>query len=158
MTSPVRAADRTTTRRVEGKPRVIVTRRLLPGIEMRMGELFDTRFNADDHPFSRAELAAAMRDCDVLVPTVTDRIDGELIAQASDKLGLLANFGAGIEHIDLHAARERRIMVTNTPGVFTDDTADMTMALILSVPRRFVEGGRILRAGEWHGWSPSSLL
>jgi len=158
MTTTSPAFDRIEPRRVEGKPRVIVTRRLLPAIEARMAELFDTVFNADDHPFSHADLAAAMGDCDVLVPTVTDRIDAGLIQAAGDRLGLLANFGAGIEHIDLHAARERRIMVTNTPGVFTDDTADMTMALILSVPRRFVEGGRILRAGEWRGWSPSSLL
>lgn len=158
MTMPTRAADLSQSRRVEGKPRVVVTRRLLPATEARMAELFDAHFNADDHPFSRADLAAALRDCDVLVPTVTDRIDGELIAHAGERLGLIANFGAGIEHIDLHAARERKVIVTNTPGVFTDDTADMTMALILSVPRRFVEGGRILRAGEWHGWSPSSLL
>ena len=158
MSTSAHAAERTEPRRVEGKPRVIVTRRLLPETEARMAELFDARFNADDHPFSHADLAAAMRDCDVLVPTVTDRIDAGLIEQAGERLGLIANFGAGIEHIDLHAARERRIMVTNTPGVFTDDTADMTMALILSVPRRFVEGGRILRSGEWQGWAPSTLL
>ena len=158
MSIPAEVADRIEPRRVEGKPRVIVTRRLLPETEARMSELFDARFNADDHGFSRDELAAAMRECDVLVPTVTDRLDAELIAQAGERLGLIANFGAGIEHIDLHAARERRIMVTNTPGVFTDDTADMTMALILSVPRRFVEGGRILRSGEWQGWAPSTLL
>jgi len=158
MSTSAHAAERVEPRRVEGKPRVIVTRRLLPATEARMAELFDARFSADDHPPSRAELAAAMRDCDVLVPTVTDRIDAGLIEQAGERLGLIANFGAGIEHIDLHAARERRIMVTNTPGVFTDDTADMTMALILSVPRRFVEGGRILRNGEWQGWAPSTLL
>ena len=158
MTTPARTADRIEPRRVEGKPRVIVTRKLLPETEARMAELFEARFNADDRPLSRDELAAAMRECDVLVPTVTDRIDAALIVAAGERLGLIANFGAGIEHIDLHAARARRIMVTNTPGVFTDDTADMTMALILSVPRRFVEGGRILRAGEWQGWAPSTLL
>jgi glyoxylate reductase len=158
MTTPDRAADRSEPRRVEGKPRVIVTRRLLAETEARMAELFDARFSADDRAMGRDELAAAMRDCDALVPTVTDRIDADLIAAAGERLGLIANFGAGIEHIDLHAARERRIMVTNTPGVFTDDTADMTMALILSVPRRFVEGGRILRSGEWQGWAPSTLL
>jgi glyoxylate reductase len=107
---------------------------------------------------SRDELAAAMQDVDVLVPTVTDRIDAALIEAAGDKLGLIASFGAGTDHIDLHAARARKIIVTNTPGVFTNDTADMTMALILSVPRRFVEGGRILRSGEWSGWAPSTLL
>ena len=123
-----------------------------------MAELFQTRLNADDHAFSRDELAAAMLQADVLVPTVTDRIDAALIEAAGDKLGLIASFGAGTDHIDLHACRLRKIIVTNTPGVFTNDTADMTMALILSVPRRFVEGGRILRAGEWSGWAPSTLL
>ena len=152
------AADRSEPHRVEGQPRVIVTRRLLPETETRMGELFQASFNTDDHAFSRDELAAAMQDADVLVPTVTDRIDAALIEAAGDKLGLIASFGAGTDHIDLHAARARKIIVTNTPGVFTNDTADMTMALILSVPRRFVEGGRILRAGEWSGWAPSTLL
>ncbi|HUQ13611.1 MAG TPA: D-glycerate dehydrogenase [Novosphingobium sp.] len=152
------AADPSPARRVAGQPRVIVTRKLLPATEARMAELFDASFNPDDRALTRGELGAAMRDCDVLVPTVTDRIDAELIAGAGKRLGLIANFGAGIEHIDLHAARTRKILVTNTPGVFTEDTADMTMALILSVPRRFVEGGRILRAGEWQGWAPSTLL
>ncbi|MDP3675097.1 MAG: D-glycerate dehydrogenase [Novosphingobium sp.] len=152
------AADRSEPRRVEGQPRVILTRRLLPATETRMGELFKVRFNTDDRPFSRDELAAAMQEADVLVPTVTDRIDADLIAAAGDKLGLIASFGAGTDHIDLHACRLRKIMVTNTPGVFTNDTADMTMALILSVPRRFVDGGRILRSGEWQGWAPSTLL
>ena len=158
MTTPPSAADRIEPRRVEGKPRVIVTRRLLPETESRMGELFEARFSAEDRALGRDELIAAMQDCDVLVPTVTDRIDASVIEAASESLGLIANFGAGTEHIDLRAARARKIIVTNTPGVFTDDTADMTMALILSVPRRFVEGGRILRAGEWHGWAPSTLL
>jgi glyoxylate reductase len=152
------AADRSEPRRVDGQPQVIVTRRLLPATEARMGELFRALFNADDHAFSRDELATAMQQADVLVPTVTDRIDAELIAAAGERLGLIANFGAGTDHIDLHACRQSKIMVTNTPGVFTNDTADMTMALILSVPRRFVEGGRILRAGEWRGWAPSTLL
>src|SRR5687767_9129098 len=143
------AADRSEPHRVEGKARVIVTRRLLLETEARMAELFDARFNADDHAFTRDELAAAMRQVDVLVPTVTDRIDEALIEAAGDRLGLIASFGAGTDHIDLHACRARKIMVTNTPGVFTNDTADMTLALILSVPRRFVDGGRILRSGEW---------
>lgn len=158
MSNPATTADRSSSRRVEGPPRVIVTRRLLPASEARMTELFDTRLNPDDHAFTRDELATAMQQADVLVPTVTDRIDAELIAGAGKQLGLIASFGAGTDHIDLHAARARRIMVTNTPGVFTNDTADMTMALILAVPRRFVEGGRILRAGEWSGWAPSTLL
>jgi len=146
------------TRRVAGKPRVIVTRRLLPETEARMAELFDLVRNDDDHAFTRDELAAAMADADVLVPTVTDAIDADLIAGAPERLRLIANFGAGIDHIDVAAARTRKIMVTNTPGVFTDDTADMTLALILSVTRRLNYGGRILRNGQWTGWSPSSLL
>lgn len=146
------------TRRVTGRPRVVVTRRLLPETEARMAELFDLVANADDHPLSRAELAAAMADCDVLVPTVTDTIDAALIAAAPPRLRLIANFGAGTDHIDLKAARARKIMVTNTPGVFTDDTADMTMALILSVTRQLNHGGRILRSGQWQGWAPSTLL
>ena len=123
-----------------------------------MAELFDARLSLDDRALTRDELAAAMQDTDVLVPTVTDRIDAALMEAAGDRLGLIASFGAGTEHIDLHAARARKIIVTNTPGVFTNDTADMTMALILSVPRRFVDGGRILRSGEWSGWAPSTLL
>lgn len=123
-----------------------------------MGELFDTVLNTDDHPMSREELAAAMRDCDVLVPTVTDRIDAELIEQAGDRLGLIASFGAGIDHIDLNAARARKIVVTNTPGVFTDDTADLTMGLIIGVPRRMRDGTALVRRGEWTGWAPSTML
>ena len=158
MTNPATSTLRAPTRRVEGRPRVIVTQRLLPATEARMTELFDTRLSGNDVAMTRNGLAAAMLDADVLVPTVTDRIDAALIEAAGDKLGLIASFGAGTDHIDLHACRARKIIVTSTPGVFTNDTADMTMALILSVPRRFVEGGRILRAGEWGGWAPSTLL
>lgn len=154
----LRSADQRPARRVEGKPAVIVTRRLLPETERRMDELYAVSLNPTDTPMNRQQLIHAMRNCDVLVPTVTDRIDAEMIAAAGDRLGLIANFGAGIEHIDLAAARARKIIVTNTPGVFTDDTADMTMALIIAVPRRFVEGGRVLREGQWQGWSPSSML
>ncbi len=150
--------DTPTSRRVNGKPRVYVTRHLLPSVETRMGELFDVVLNPADLPMARADLIAAMRDCDVLVPTVTDRIDAEMIEQAGDRLGLIANFGAGIEHIALGAARSRKIIVTNTPGVFTDDTADLTMMLILSVPRRLGEGSRLVRDGQWTGWAPSTLL
>ncbi len=151
------------TRRVAGVPRVVVTRHLLAATEARMAELFDCQFNSEDRPLSREELIAAMQTADVLVPTVTDRIDAGMIAEAGDrpngqKLGLIASFGAGIEHIDLHAAREKRIIVTNTPGVFTDDTADMTMALIITVARRFSEGVQLLHAGKWTGWSPATLL
>ena len=145
-------------RRVEGRPRVHVTRRLLPSIEARMAELFDVVPNAEDQPLTRAELVAAMRDADVLVPTVTDRIGAAMLEEAGERLGLIANFGAGIEHIDLHTARARKVIVTNTPGVFTDDTADITMMLILSVPRRVGEGSRLVRDGKWTGWAPSTLL
>ncbi len=146
------------TRRVAGKPRVVVTRKLLPVVEARMAELFDAEFNAEDRALTRDELIAVMGRCDVLVPTVTDQIDGRMIAAAGERLGLIASFGAGIDHIDLAAARARKIIVTNTPGVFTDDTADMTMALIISVPRRMAAGVRVLLSGQWQGWGPSDLL
>ncbi len=137
------------------RPKVIVTRRLPEAVEARMAELFDIEFNSDDTPFDRARMADAMARANVLVPTVVDRIDAGLIAGAGDQLKLIANFGVGIEHVDLHAARARKIIVTNTPGVLTDDTADMTMALILAVPRRLSEGEKWLRAGDWRGWSPT---
>ena len=123
-----------------------------------MTELYHARLNPDDTPFTRDQLAAAMQECDVLVPTVTDRIDAELIEGAGKKLGLIANFGAGTDHIDLAAAKRRGIMVTNTPGVFTDDTADLAMALIIGVPRRMREGVALIRRGEWTGWAPSGML
>ena len=123
-----------------------------------MNELFDVVLNTEDRPLSRAELITAMCASDVIVPTVTDRIDAEMLAAAGDRLGLIANFGAGIEHIDLGAARGRKIIVTNTPGVFTDDTADLAMMLILSVPRRLVEGSRLVREGAWTGWTPTAML
>ena len=145
-------------RRIAGKPRVHVTRHLLPEVEARLGELFDVALNVEDRPMSRDELIAAMQASDVLVPTVTDRIDGEMIAAAGDRLGLIANFGAGIEHIDLAVARAQKIIVTNTPGVFTDDTADLTLMLILSVPRRLGEGSRLVRDGKWTGWAPTAML
>jgi glyoxylate reductase len=140
------------------RPRIALTRKLLPPIEARMVELFDCRFNEDDHEMSGDELAALMHDVDILVPTVTDRIDAELLAKAPDTLRLIANFGAGVNHIDLKAAKAKGIIVTNTPGVFTDDTADLTMALILNVPRRLGEGHRMMRSGEWKGWSPTGML
>ncbi len=150
--------DTRTSRRIEGKPRVHVTRHLLPQVEARMSELFDVVLNVEDRPLSRDDLVAAMRDCDVIVPTVTDRIDAAMLEEAGDRLGMIANFGAGVDHIDLGAARARKIIVTNTPGVFTDDTADLTMMLILSVPRRLGEGSRLVRDGKWTGWSPTSML
>lgn len=139
-------------------PTVIVTRRLPPAVEARMAELFNTRFNADDKPMSRDALAGAMAQCDVLVPTVTDHIDAALIAAAPERLQLIASFGSGVDHIDLTAARQKGVIVTNTPGVLTEDTADMTMALILSVPRRLAEGEKLVRSGRWSGWSPSGML
>jgi glyoxylate reductase len=151
-------SDTKLTRRIEGKPRVHVTRHLLPSVEARMGELFDVVLNVEDRPLTRDEMIAAMAGSDVLVPTVTDRIDAAMLEAAGDRLGLIANFGAGIEHIDLGAARARKLIVTNTPGVFTDDTADLTMMLILSVPRRLGEGSRLIRDGQWTGWAPTAML
>src|SRR5688572_17703071 len=139
-------------------PRVIVTRKLPLATEDRMRELFDIGFSENDEPMSRPALLDAMRHCDVLVPTVTDQIDAELIGQAGDRLQLIANFGNGVDHIDLKAARAKGIIVTNTPGVLTEDTADMTMALILSVPRRLAEGEKLVRSGKWTGWGPTSML
>jgi glyoxylate reductase len=145
-------------RRIDGKPRVHVTRHLIPSVEARLGELFDVVLNIEDRPLSRNELIEAMRKCDVLVPTVTDRIDAGMLEEVGGRLGLIANFGAGTEHIDLAAARARKVIVTNTPGVFTDDTADLAMMLILSVPRRLGEGSRLIRDGQWTGWAPTAML
>ncbi|MDJ0608253.1 MAG: D-glycerate dehydrogenase [Kiloniellales bacterium] len=140
------------------KPRVVVTRRLPDVIETRMMELFDTRLNLDDQPMSQSALIEAVKEADVLVPTITDRIDLGVLSQAGADLKLIASFGTGVDHIDLKTARQRGINVTNTPGVLTEDTADMTMALILAVPRRLAEGERLVRSGEWHGWSPTGML
>ncbi len=139
-------------------PKVVVTRELADTVMERMEALFDTTNTRGDAAMTRDELAAAMADCDVLVPTVTDDIDAALIAGAGPRLKLIANYGAGVNHIDLKAARGRGIIVTNTPGVLTEDTADMTMALILSVPRRLAEGEKLVRSGEWKGWSPGGML
>ena len=139
------------------RPKVVVTRTLPQATEARMAELFEASFNTHDVALNRAQLAAAMADTDVFVPTVTDRIDAELIEGAGERLRLIANYGAGVGHIDLKAARARRIVVTNTPGVLTEDTADMAMALILAVPRRLVEGDKLVRAGEWTGWRPTGM-
>ncbi len=137
------------------KPNVVVTRKLPDATETRLMELFDVILNVNDEPMSSDELADAVKTADVLVPTVTDRVDKALLSEAGKKLKLIANYGTGIDHIDLAAAREKNIAVTNTPDVLTEDTADMTMALILAVPRRLVEGERTLRTGEWKGWSPT---
>lgn len=140
------------------KVRVIVTRRLPDAIETRMMELFDCRLNIEDKPMSQAQLIEAVKEAEVLVPTVTDRIDSAVLSQAGPQLKLIASFGTGVDHIDLKTARQRGITVTNTPGVLTEDTADMTMALILAVPRRLAEGERLVRAGEWQGWAPTGML
>ena len=140
------------------RPKVIVTRELTDGVMRRMADLFDAALNREDRGLTRAELEAVVADTDILVPTITDRIDADLLAKASSRLKLIANFGVGVDHIDLHAARERKILVTNTPGVLTEDTADMTMALILSVPRRLGEGEKLIRSGQWDGWKPSGML
>ncbi len=152
------AASDTARRRMTGKPKVIVTRQLMPAVEARMAELYEVTFNQHDTPFTRDQLADAMDNCDVLVPTVTDRIDGAIIEAAGERLGLIASFGAGTDHIDLKAAKARGIIVTNTPGVFTDDTADLTMGLIIGVPRRVREGVALIRRQEWTGWAPSAML
>ena len=137
---------------------VVVTRRLPQVVEARMSELFDVTLNEDDTPMSRAALVEAVQRADVLVPTVTDAIDAGLLARAGTRLRLIANYGAGVDHIDVATARQRGILVSNTPGVLTDDTADMTMALILAVTRRIPEGLSIMQRGDWQGWAPTALL
>ncbi len=141
------------------KPLVIVTRKLPDVVETRMRELFDTRLNDNDRSMSNAELTEAVKTAEVLVPTVTDRIDKGLIMQAGDQLKLIANFGNGVDNIDVETAINRGILVTNTPGVLTEDTADMTMALILAVARRVIEGANVIGDDNvWQGWSPTWML
>src|SRR5215469_14063542 len=140
------------------KPLVIVTRKLPDAIESRMRELFDTRLNLDDKPMSQADLIDAVQKADVLVPTVTDRIDSKVLVRSGASLKLIANFGTGVDNVDVKTALERGITVTNTPGVLTEDTADMTMALILAVPRRLVEGVKEIEAEKFRGWSPNWML
>ena len=140
------------------RPPVIVTRKLPDVIETRLMELFDARLNLDDVPFTTGQLKAALAEAHVLVPTVTDRLDDAALSAAGPNLKLIASFGTGVDHIDIAAAKARGITVTNTPGVLTEDTADMTMALILAVARRLGEGERLVRSGRWTGWSPTSML
>ncbi len=137
---------------------VVVTRRLPEPVERRLSELFDTSLRDTDEPMSRAELVEAVKTADVLVSTLNDKVDLGLIAQAGDRLKLIANYGAGVDHIDVHTARQNGILVSNTPGVLTEDTADMTMALILAVTRRMTEGLGQMQSGDWQGWSPTALL
>ena len=141
------------------KPLVVITRKLPDPVETRMRELFDARLNVEDRPMTQPELVAAVREADVLVPTITDTIDAALIEQAGENLKLIANFGNGIDRIDVAAAAKKGIAVTNTPNVLTEDTADMTMALMLAVPRRLTEGANVLTGEKkWSGWSPTWML
>ena len=140
------------------RPRVVVTRKLPEPVETRMRELFDVQLNDSDAAMSAADLRAAVQTADVLVPTVGDTIDQKLLANAGPDLKLIANYGAGVDHIDVETARSRGILVSNTPGVLTEDTADMTMALVLAVPRRLAEGIALMQSGEWEGWSPTAIM
>ena len=141
------------------KPLVVITRKLPDPVETRMRELFDARLNVDDAPMTQPQLVAAVREADVLVPTVTDRVDASVIEQAGPNLKLIASFSNGVDHIDVAAAARKNIVVTNTPNVLTEDTADMTMALMLAVPRRLVEGADVLKdGGKWAGWSPTWMV
>ncbi|MDG1067962.1 MAG: D-glycerate dehydrogenase [Sulfitobacter sp.] len=137
---------------------VVVTRRLPEVVETRLAELFDVKLRDTDAPMTRQELAEAIKTCDVLVPTITDQIDNALISQAGGRLKLIANYGAGVDHIDVATARQQGVLVSNTPGVLTEDTADMTMALLLAVTRRMPEGMAKMQKGEWDGWAPNALL
>ncbi|HQR90392.1 MAG TPA: D-glycerate dehydrogenase, partial [Caulobacter sp.] len=140
------------------KLKVIVTRKLPDPVETRMCELFDTELNVTDKPLTADELIDAMGRADVLVPTITDRIDSRLLSRSGDRLKLIANFGAGVDNIDVATANARGIIVTNTPGVLTEDTADLTMTLIMAASRRVVEGAEVVKSGGFHGWSPTWML
>ena len=140
------------------KTKIILTRRLPDSVETRMRELFDAVLNEFDQPFTQAQLIDSVKTADVLVPTVTDNLNSSIIEQAGPRLRLIASFGTGVDHIDVNAAREKGITVTNTPGVLSEDTADVAMALILAVPRRIVQGDTKIRSGQWDGWSPTGML
>ena len=140
------------------RTKVVLTRRLPEPVETRLKELFDVTLRNHDTPMSRAELVDATKTCDVLVPTITDKIDAGLLGQAGANLKLIANFGAGIDHIDVETARQRGILVSNTPDVVTEDTADMAMALLMAVVRKIPQGLQAMQSGEWTGWSPTAYL
>jgi glyoxylate reductase len=140
------------------KPKVIVTRKLPDSVETRMRELFDTELNVSDEPMTRKQLIEAMGRCDVLASTITDKIDAALLEKAGERLKLIANFGAGVDHIDVAAANERGLIVTNTPGVLTEDTADLTLTLMMATLRRVIEGANAVQAGEFTGWAPTWML
>ena len=137
---------------------VVVTRRLPQAVESRLSELFDAQLNKTDTPFTHAQLVEALQTADVLVPTLSDNLDAETLTKAGDRLKLISNYGSGFDHIDIEAAKTHDIMVTNTPGLLSEDSADMTMALILTVMRRFKEGSAALQSGNWQGWAPSAFL
>src|SRR6187402_1796793 len=140
------------------KPKVIVTRKLPDAVETRMRELFDTELNVEDGPMSAEQLIEAVGRAEVLVPTITDRIDSKVLTRAGERLKLIANFGAGVDHIDVAAANARGIIVTNTPGVLTEDTADLTMILMMATLRRVIEGANAVQSGEFTGWAPTWML
>ena len=140
------------------KPKVIITRRLQDRVEKRMKELFNVDLSSADYPISKQELLSAVKDAEILVPTIGDKIDASILSAASSKLKLIANYGAGYDHIDIKTASQRGIIVTNTPSVLTTDTADMTMALILAIPRKLREGHEEMQSGNWKGWSPSAMI
>ena len=140
------------------KPKVIITRRLQDRVEKRMRELFNVNLSDAEFPISRQELLSAVKEADILVPTIGDKIDASILSAASSNLKLIANYGAGYDHIDIKTALQRGIIVTNTPSVLTTDTADMTMALILAIPRKLREGHEEMQSGNWRGWSPSAMI
>ena len=140
------------------KPKVIITRRLQDRVEKRMRELFNVNLSDAEYPISRKELLSAVKEADILVPTIGDKIDASILSAASSNLKLIANYGAGFDHIDIKTALQRGIIVTNTPSVLTTDTADMTMALILAIPRKLREGHEEMQSGSWKGWSPSAMI
>ena len=140
------------------KPKVIITRRLQDRVEKRMKELFNVDLSSAEYPISKQELLSAVKDAEILVPTIGDKIDASILSAASSKLKLIANYGAGYDHIDIRTALQRGIIVTNTPSVLTTDTADMTMALILAIPRKLREGHEEMQSGTWKGWSPSAMI
>ena len=140
------------------KPKVIITRRLQDRVEKRMKELFNVDLSGAEYPISKQELLSAVKDAEILVPTIGDKIDASILSAASSKLKLIANYGAGYDHIDIKTASQRGIIVTNTPSVLTTDTADMTMALILAIPRKLREGHEEMQSGNWKGWSPSAMI
>ena len=140
------------------RTKVVLTRRFPEPVETRLKELFDVTLRDHDTPMSRAELVDAVKTCDVLVPTITDKIDAGLLGQAGENLKLIANFGAGIDHIDVETARQRGILVSNTPDVVTEDTADMALALLMAVVRKIPQGLQAMQSGEWTGWSPTAYL